>query len=131
MSPNPYTSRLFHEALAGGAAAEDIPTAERRAELTEKIREALLLFGSETPDNVECARRIDYGLSPDGGNAGLRIAGSSIPLTDIAWALEDGPMPRSVRDAFPALTEDDWDAATRLITLILASFERRDPERAG
>lgn len=127
MSPTPHTSQLFREALAGGAAAEDMPTAETLIGLTEKIREALLIFGSETPDNRGCAERIEYGLSPGDGMFGLRITGKPIPLTDIAWALEDGPMPPNIREKFPALTDEDWDAATRLITLVLAAFERQGP----
>lgn len=131
MSPTPHTSRLFREALAGGAASQDTPAAEALIGLTEKIREALLIFGSETPDNRACAERIEYGLSPGDGMFGLRIAGKPIPLTGIAWALEDGPMPPNIREKFPTLTEDGWDAATRLITLILAAFERQGPERTG
>lgn len=123
--------RLFRDALAAGSTAENFPSDTALSRLTEEIREALLAFGSETPDNLACAQRIEYGVSIADGTAGLQITGSAVPLTDIAWALEEMPLPSSVREAIPALSDADWDAATRLIALILLSFERRALKQIG
>ncbi len=53
MSPNPHTRGLLWRALNEVAGGGDDAEA-----LTAHFREALLAFGSETPDNLNCAERI-------------------------------------------------------------------------
>jgi hypothetical protein len=95
---------------------------------TAEIRQALLAFGSQTPENRACAEQIDFGPSvgrragPE-RKVGLRIAGSNLLVSDILYETEDAGMPKAVRAACPDLTEDAWAAAMRLVMLILLSLE--------
>jgi hypothetical protein len=99
------------------------------AAFTRKFRAAFLRLGSETADNLNAAERIEYGVvetgtDPPKGYAGLKLKGHDILLTDVAHAIEDVPLPDEVRAYYPALTDADWAAATRMITMLLASLDR-------
>jgi hypothetical protein len=96
------------------------------AEFTGEFLEAFLRLGSETPDNVNAASRIEYGVSADApkGYAGLKLKDHDVLLTDVAHAIEDLALPAEVRAYYPGLTEADWAAATRMITMLLASLDR-------
>ncbi len=87
-------------------------SARSSSEQTADLRAALLNFASETPDNRNCAARLEVDTS------GLKIADRSLSLCDIAHAVEDLPMPEEIKDACPHICERDWDAFTRLTTLI-------------
>lgn len=91
--------------------------------LTADLRAAFLDFGSGTPDNLKCASRIEIG--PLGDETGMKIRGRGLLLADIAYGVEDLPMPDGLKASFPDLTADDWDAFTRLTTLIYVCFGRR------
>ena len=89
-------------------------------ELTANLRAALLDFGSETPDNLDCTKRIEVGAveTETGMYIGLKFRGRRELLCDVAHMVEDGPMPESLKSACPDLTESDWKAFSRLTTLI-------------
>lgn len=89
-------------------------SARSSREQTADLRAALLNFASETPDNRNCAARLEVDTS------GLKIADRSLSLCDIAHAVEDLPMPEGIKNACPDISEHDWDAFTRLTTLIYA-----------
>lgn len=96
---------------------------------THEFRDAFLGLGSETADNVNAAERIEYGVAtvdgnPIAGYAGLKLKGHDILLTDVAHAIEDLPLPDEVRAYYPGLTDADWAAATRMITMLLVSLDR-------
>ena len=115
MSPNPHTRGLFWQAL------NDIASEDAGAEaLTSRFRSALLALGSETPDNLNCARRIT--IADVDGQLGPVLCGRQ--LADIAHELEDQPMPEGVGTAFPDLTESDWNAFMRLTTLLYIALAR-------
>jgi len=126
MSDAPLTRARFLRALSdvaeGDAGAEDS---------TARLRRALLDFASETPDNLNCAALIEVGAV--GSEIGLKLRERDLPFSEIAHAIEDAPMPETVAAAFPALTEDDWSAFSRLTTLIYTlltrdmSSNRHDP----
>ena len=99
------------DALAAIARAEG--TANER---TTRLREAVLAFASATPDNLSALDRIGVVDSPRGAH--LALTGTGTALADIAHALEDLEMPGPLRDLHPDLTPQDWDAFTRLTTLI-------------
>jgi len=115
MSHNPHTHELFWRALNAIASGGDDAKA-----LTARLREALLAFGSETPSNLNCAARIEIGVSA--GEVGPLLGGH--PLADIAHALEDQPLPDGLRAAFPDLTDRDWDAFGRFTTLLYIALSR-------
>jgi hypothetical protein len=100
-----------------------------RAAFTREFREAFLRVGSGTPDNIDAATRIEYGSGgacpyAPYGFAGLKIRGKDILLTDVAHAIEDLPLPAQVRAYYPDLTQQEWSAATRMITMLLQSLDR-------
>lgn len=99
------------------------------AEFTRTFRDAFLRLGSETADNLNAVNRIEYGIARADGNliegyAGLKLTGHDILLTDVAHAIEDLPLPAEVQAYYPGLTDADWAAATRMITMLLVSLDR-------
>jgi hypothetical protein len=115
MSHNPYTHGIFWQALNQIARGDGKPEA-----LTGQFREALLALGSETPDNLNCAGRIEIGEGD--GKVGLMLGGHR--LADIAHELEDQPIPDALRSAFPNLTDRDWEAFGRVTTLLYIALMR-------
>lgn len=89
--------------------------------LSNNLRAALLDFGSETPDNVNCASRIEVGTVETG--RGLKFKDKHLLLSEFAYQLEDAPMPDSVKRALPEVTEQDWDAFMRFTVLLYLALE--------
>lgn len=100
-----------------------------QAEFTRKVMHAFLRMCSETPDNLACATRLEYGTrlpvyDGDRPSSGLKVKGADVLLSDVAWAMEELPVPR---ERFPELSAEQWSAATRMITVLIAALERREP----
>lgn len=99
------------------------------ADITTGFRKALLTAASETPDNLACVQHLEYGTvpgtpyPPEHERSGLKITGTDILVSDLAWRIEDSPIPASVADDHPGLTPEQWAAATRAITLLLGALE--------
>jgi hypothetical protein len=111
MSDVPLTRKQLLEALNG--IVDGQTTAQQ---LTSNFRRTLLDFGSETPDNLNCAGRVEVG--PVGPKIGPKITGRDVLFRDIAHELESEPLPEALKDIFPDISEEDWDAFTRTTTLI-------------
>ncbi len=91
--------------------------------LTRKLRTALIGFASETPDNLACAERIEVGIvDPD---IGLKVRGQPRLFSEMAHAIEGGPMPKRLEGALPNITKAEWDAFTRMTTLLYVLLEHR------
>ena len=104
------------QALAGAVtSAGDTPAA-----LSRQLHEAILRHGSETPDNLACCASLRIGEKD--GVAGPMLSGCGEMLQDVAWSLEEMPLPDTIRQAHPVLTEDEWSSFTRLVTLIFTSL---------
>lgn len=94
--------------------------------LSAAIMNTLLAIGSETEDNLNCHKHIEYGMidAPHSFSVyGLKVKGKAIPIASVMNALEDLPLPTVVKDYFPDLTEHEWMAITRMTTMILISLE--------
>jgi len=96
--------------------------------VSARLRLALLEFGSATPDNRSCTGRLEYGqIRPAGAWAskgrGIKIKSRPIPLSRLTHAIEDMTLPDAVKKRCPKLTERQWDAAMRAVTLILLALE--------
>ena len=111
MSDVPLTREQFLAALNAIAGGQATPE-----QLTRKLRQALLDFGSETPDNLNCAHRVEVGRV--GAETGPKIIGHDALFSDIAHALESEAMPSAIKKQFPDIAEKDWDAFSRITTLI-------------
>jgi hypothetical protein len=116
MSKVPATHNALLDALRCLAGGND--SNER---ISERVRAALLAFGSETPDNVSCTDRIEVGHVDD--IRGLKLRNQNILLSELACELEDAPVPQTVKAAFPDITGEDWSAFVRLTTLLYISLE--------
>lgn len=93
--------------------------------LTGELRKAILEYASETPGNIDCARRVR--VDAIGPKAGLVLAEQKLLFEEIAHAVEDSSMPEDLKDAYPNMSEDDWSAFTRLTTLIYTLLGHKLP----
>ena len=96
----------------------------------EQLKETFLASACESPDNLSCADYIEYGAILDeswGVNTtvGLKLKRHDIMLSDISNVLENCAMPPELKAQFPKLTGEDWDAAMRMMTMILMALERK------
>ena len=101
------------------------------SEKSDRLMKAFLEFGSETDDNVNCSRHVEYGRVDDrvcGPNPvyGLKIKGKKILLADVMNIVESLELPSEVCERYPDLTGDEWSAITRMTTMILCAFEQDD-----
>lgn len=117
MSDVPMSRANFLKALMNIQMRDGDP-----ALLTEKLRQAVLDFASETPDNIACASRFE--VSAVGQEFGIKVHDHPLLYCDIAHAVEDMPMPETIRTTLPDLTEADWYAFTRLTTLVYILLQR-------
>lgn len=93
---------------------------------TPAFQRALLDHGSETPDNLDATKRIDVGpLEVDRLShlQGFRIATTGDSVTSILNRIEGSAMPDDLQEAFPNLSQEDYDAALRVAVLCLTAFE--------
>lgn len=93
---------------------------------SSKFVQELLNFGSETPDNLNCADHIEFGRFTlnEQTRVGLKIRKKNIPISLLMNVLENMTLPQEVKDHYPELEEYEWDAVTRVITLLLIALER-------
>ena len=87
------------------------------------IKQLFFRFGSETEDNIESMNHVELGYS--GANLGMKIKDKDIFVSDIINALEDmEEAPQEIIEYYPDITDLEWQASTRLSTLILLLFEK-------
>ena len=98
----------------------------------EKMEERFLYQSSASPENIECIKNLEYGIVmqsvPYDENKlrkfySLKIKGTNICLTDIAFFLERDEVVNTVLKEYPELSVTNIEAALRAITLILTGFE--------
>lgn len=118
------SKQKFGSLLCGLAQSDSNPPAIARNELME----AFLEFGSQTDDNMNCYRHIEYGpvLRNDWQpkeTYGLKLKGKNILISDVIHLVEDLDLPDRIKENFPDITSDEWSAVTRMATMILLAFE--------
>jgi hypothetical protein len=93
--------------------------------INQQFRTAILDYGSETPDNRASVDRIEIGKVRVNNRlcSGLKVKGKNILLSEIMNEVESMPMPIQIQEQFTELTQEEWEAATRIMTLILLSLE--------
>ena len=98
----------------------------------EKMEERFLYQSSASPENIECIKNLEYSIVmqsvPYDENKlrkfySLKIKGTNIRLTDIAFFLERDEVVNIVLKEYPELSVTNIEAALRAITLILTGFE--------
>lgn len=98
---------------------------------SDRLMKAFLAFGSETDDNMNCFRHVEYGRVDNGvcgpkRTYGLKVKGKKILVADVIYLVENLKIPNEVGERYPDLTEDEWSAITRMATMILLAFEQYD-----
>ena len=60
-----------------------------------------------------------------GADFGLKIKNKDIMVSDIINALEDmEKAPKQVKEYYPDITDEEWQASTRVSTLVFLLFEK-------
>ncbi|MGE0084799.1 MAG: hypothetical protein AB7S75_10285 [Desulfococcaceae bacterium] len=96
--------------------------------LDSYIKKLVVSFGSGTEDNIESMNHIELGYS--GCNFGIKIKNKDLFVSDIVNALEDMEQPpQEVKEYYPDITDQEWQASTRLSTLLLLLFEKSVKEK--
>lgn len=114
-------ARRFLEAVAGQGDAAAMSLEQRSADL----RRRLLEFGSATPDNLAAAERAEVGADRQADGAARVLVGGATPVADVLDAAGDSPVPDAVRYWCPELSQEDWEAAMRIATLVFAALTER------
>lgn len=97
--------------------------------LTVRLRRALLELGSNTDENVNAASRVEVGpiaVATSRTALSMRLTGTNISLADVVNTAEGSPVPPRVREYFPDIKQEDWDAVLRVVCLVLISFQAED-----
>lgn len=103
---------------------------ETLANQSHELLEAVLAFGSATDDNLNCIDHVEYGMVsgwPFESNEsyGLKLKGKNLLLSDVMNVVENlEDVPSEVKKHFPDLTNDEWSAVTRMVTIVLVALER-------
>jgi hypothetical protein len=94
--------------------------------LSGELMLEFLRFASETPENVNCYNHIEYGVvSTSDNDYTIKTTGLKIRGKDVLNHFEDLDVPESVRNRFPELTGNEWNAITRIATMLMITFENR------
>jgi hypothetical protein len=105
---------------------------ETELQLKDKtFKQLFLAFSSETDENLDCLKYLEYGKMRDEASgkitSGIKIKNKNILISDIMNAIEDlEEIPAPVKDYFPALTKAEWQATTRVMTVLSLFLENTD-----
>jgi hypothetical protein len=102
-------------------------TSQYLHDFSDEIMRIFLEMGSETPCNINCYNNIEYGvvksLYHDNEMIyGMKLKGKNILISDIMNMIEDINLPDHIQRE-TSLTDEEWNAVTRIITMILISLE--------
>lgn len=122
------TKRAFRDAILAMANCPGDASDLEIAALAAHFRDAFLLFGSETEDNVSGVENVEVGRIDDGTSlrrpiVGLRLAGSHRALSTVLNSAEGCPIPAQLLADFPELTQEQWDAVLRMATMLCIALQ--------
>lgn len=114
-------SRRFLDAMIA-VSGPDAGTDQERA---KKLAFELFWFASYTPDNRSAAERLGVHEVRRWGARyrAIAVARTGWLISDVLNYAEGGAIPEKVLEAYPELTQQEWDAVVRLATLALVAFE--------
>ncbi len=113
MTANRNTQAMFLDALS----KLDVSDLNNSG-LLSNFRSAFLALGSETPDNVQAV--MQFNVIQNDNAVGIGVCDGQYLLEDIAWAMEDIGIPPTIAERFPDLTQRDWEAYGRAVTILLS-----------
>jgi hypothetical protein len=126
MSYNAINSVLLQDALRAITTVSGSRREVKR--VLKSLREALLLFGSQSEDNCFAVRHLDIRKHEDraASRSALSVLPSGISLSSIVYEVESMPLPKRVEKRLPTLSQSEWSAAMRIVVLILKAFEQQE-----
>ena len=97
-------------------------------ELTITLREKFLSAWSETPDNIQTSKHISIGevenMFTKKKEVGLIMKSQNDLISNIVWqAFGNSKIPSDVREAYPSLSEEEWNQIFRICQFTLSLFE--------
>lgn len=121
--------RIF---LAKMMMASDMQDGKYPSDVIKKhVRDAILEFGADTEENLNCADHVTYGAYysefMDATFSGLQLKSNPILLSTLSHISEGGAIPDGIKAELPFVTQAEWKAFTRLITLMLTGLETYKP----
>lgn len=130
------TKRALRNAILAVANCPGNASDEETASLDTQFRDAFLLFGSQTEDNLSCAENVQVGMVNDGTSlrrpiVGLRLANSGPSLSTVLNSAEGCPVPAQLLADFPDMTQAQWDAVLRIATMLFVALEGEPTAHAG
>ena len=106
-------NKIFLDSIIG--LAEQAPIAS-----TEMLRDAILQYGSETPDNIEAVKHL--AIQEDDFAKGVGTTGG-ILASRVINMLEESSIPTEVKAQYPELSKKEWEAVLRYCTLVISALE--------
>ena len=91
-------------------------------DLLKQFSTCFLDYASETPDNLACIEQLKI-IEGDAAS-GLGLKNGEL-ISDIIHSAEGCEIPEQVKMAYPKLSQDQWDAALRVMTILITLFECR------
>jgi hypothetical protein len=127
MSGNNFSRNNFRKTLC--SLAQHSPSKAEITNMSKQVMQAFLDFGSETPDNLDCFQNLEYGLATNDSHTsrktvGLKLKGADVLISDVMHMIESMEIPAEVKEDFPDLTTEQWDAITRMTVMMLFSLEQ-------
>ncbi|MEU8685160.1 hypothetical protein [Streptomyces sp. NPDC048611] len=122
--PRSGAREQFCQALADISERADL----QQGELTARLRTAFRNFASETPDNKDAAQHIAvlHSEEPEQGPR-LCLSRSGLAFAKVVLSAGGCPVPSCVREEFPDLTQEEWNAVIHVTGLTLMAFEAAPP----
>ena len=96
------------------------------AEMTAALRSSLLEFGSETEDNTTAVARTH--VTGDARGIVIGSGGRLFGIVDLMHALEGLRVPETLLHE-PGITQEDWEAFTRVVTLLLLAMQPKSSDQ--
>ena len=122
------TKRAFRDAILAVASCPGNASDVEIDSLDTRFRDAFLLFGSQTDDNVSCTEKVQLGFIDDGTSmgrpiVGLRLAKNHRSLSTVLNSAEGCPIPAQLLADCPEMTQAQWDAVLRMATMLFLALE--------
>ncbi|MEU8787057.1 hypothetical protein [Streptomyces sp. NPDC048637] len=124
MNPRSPRGRLRAALLRIGG-ERHVPEADLRTE----VENALSGLAEETLGERSLVGSVTLGSADHtwGRSLGLRLADYDVALPDLLWKADGSALPAQVHERYPALRQDEWEAALLVCKLILTVLES-EPE---
>lgn len=95
--------------------------------LTESFRKMIVIYGSDTPDNLKSSELLsiknNIGIGDTYNALKICLRRLDISVVDIMYEMEGSEIPDSIKEKYPELSHEEWTAVFRIVVLLLGLFE--------